>query len=162
MPPVSAQRESGSSWYYVFTELPAIFHKTQNNKWHLLSGKAGQFFQFNCYLILGCHSKVPTVAQRSMPWYVMTVLPFSPIVSRQYQTHHITGQTPWIFSCVTSARKNDGQFNPPWPFKDTQPAFLPWSPVRIRSQAPITLQFTDHSQSPALSPSRLYILTVSE
>lgn len=44
----------------------------------------------NCYLMLVRHSKVPAVAQHSMPWYVMTVLPFSPLYHSN--TKHNTSQ----------------------------------------------------------------------
>lgn len=36
-------------------------------------------------------------------------------------------------------------------FKEKQPAFLSWSPVRILSETPITFQFKAESQAPALS-----------
>lgn len=69
----------------------------------------------------------------SMPWCATTALPFS-------NTHHTPSQVK-PFSCATSAGEKWRRMQTPGPLRKCSLPFLPWSPVRILSQAPITLQF---------------------
>lgn len=105
-------------------------HKTMNDIYS--PPLPGQLFLLS-HAGLALHSS--TVAQHSSFWYLMTALPFSLLYHSN--THCTTSQTPWISSFLREMMEDAN----PWPFKELQPAFLSWSPVRILSQAPITLQF---------------------
>lgn len=145
--------ESGSSWLLFYHHRAACHLSEKTKLWITFIPCQGRTILLcNCHLMLAWDNTVCP----GMEWQLC---PFPYCITVTSTTHHHKSNSLNLFMCDISWKEMTENAKP-WPFKEMQPAFLPWSPVRILSQAPITLQSRPKPKPCSLTTQPIYLYSL--